>query len=276
MTRFGIRTREVETFYEKNADVLIAPLMAIQRGFNILDEIGNALLGSAFFMVRPYPPPHDLTPQIMSLNAWYMTQLHHHGRTVIDTYSDSLEGIEECQIDNPTLLMIADANLRKYFDELQDVSKHNLSLFGILDDNPSIRLARLRYSTNGDAPFCIPPTEKSKYQGLYAHDGAHVFYSVHNIGKLHKLKSSRKLDYLKRPSSNPSTMMIQLCNLQADDDPTAWASLPHRLRLAHEHIDTATVFPQPLHDLEAIKKYIPRYYDLIEDDDLNAIEEMED
>lgn len=184
--------------------------------------------------------------------------------------------IEECQINNPTLLMIADANLRKYFDELQDVSNHNLSLFGILDDNPSIRLARLRYSTNGDAPFCIPPIEKSKYQGLYAHDEAHVFYSLHNIGKLHKFKNSRKLDYLKRPSSNPSTMMIQLCNIQSDDDPTEWASLPHRLRLAHEHIDTATVFPQPLHDLEAIKKYIPRYYNFIEDDDLNAIEEMED
>lgn len=88
-------------------------------------------------------------------------------------------------------------------------------------------------------------------------------------------KDSRKLDYLKRPSSNPSTMMIQLCNLQTDD-PTEWASLPHRLQFAHEHLDTATVFPQPLHDLEVIKKYIPRYYDLIKDEDLNAIEGMED
>lgn len=185
--------------------------------------------------------------------------------------------IEECQINNHALLMIADANLRKYFDELKGLSEEKLSLFGILDENPHIRLVRLRYSANGDAPFCVPPIERSKYQGLYAHrDDDLVFYSLHNVANHRPRSNARKMDYLKKPSQNPSTMMIQLCNLQPDDDPAEWASLPHRLRLANEHINAATVFPQPLHDLEAIKKYIPRHYELIEDDDLNAIEEMED
>lgn len=84
-----IRAREVERLWERDADILIAPLMAIQRGFNILDEMEDgALLGSIFFLVRPYPPPDDLSPQIMSLNAWLMNQLQEGSRTLTDGYSE--------------------------------------------------------------------------------------------------------------------------------------------------------------------------------------------
>ena len=82
LTHGGIRTRKVETFYQHDADVLIAPMMAIQRGFNILDEWDNALLGTAFFLVRPFPTPFDLTPHVMSLNAWFMNHLSDNGRRV--------------------------------------------------------------------------------------------------------------------------------------------------------------------------------------------------
>lgn len=98
IAQFGIRTREVEEFHKYSADVLIAPLMAIQRGFNILDEIGNALLGTAFFLVRPFPPPHDLTPQIMSLNAWYLKQLKNYGRELNTRYTDSVEGVQAMRL----------------------------------------------------------------------------------------------------------------------------------------------------------------------------------
>ncbi len=65
-----IRRGEVEQLGDHDVDVLIAPLLAIQRGFNILDEQGGALLGSAFFLVRPYPVPDDLSQHVIGINAW--------------------------------------------------------------------------------------------------------------------------------------------------------------------------------------------------------------
>jgi len=65
-----IRRGEVEQLVEHDVDVLVAPLLAIQRGFNILDEQGAALLGSAFFLVRPYPVPDDLSQHVIGINAW--------------------------------------------------------------------------------------------------------------------------------------------------------------------------------------------------------------
>ncbi len=68
--------------------------MAIQRGFNILDDLGEALLGTAYFLVRPYPPPDDLNPQIMSLNAWLLDQLEAHYRMVKPEYGTTLQAID--------------------------------------------------------------------------------------------------------------------------------------------------------------------------------------
>ncbi len=65
-----IRRGEVEQLGNHDVDVLVAPLLAIQRGFNILDEQGGALLGSAFLLVRPYPVPDDLSQHVIGINAW--------------------------------------------------------------------------------------------------------------------------------------------------------------------------------------------------------------
>ena len=71
-----IRRGEIEQLRYRDADVLVAPLLAIQRGFNILDETGGALLGSAFFLVRPYPVPDDLSQHIIGMNDWVVKLLH--------------------------------------------------------------------------------------------------------------------------------------------------------------------------------------------------------
>ncbi|MCA0757013.1 hypothetical protein KP806_18285 [Paenibacillus sp. N4] len=60
---------ELERFSQETADVLIAPLQAISRGYNILDKNKSSLFGSVFFMVRPYPIPHDMTYLIQLLHA---------------------------------------------------------------------------------------------------------------------------------------------------------------------------------------------------------------
>lgn len=44
-----------------HGDILVVPMLAISRGYNIMDKTGKgALFGTSFFLVRPYPVPNDL------------------------------------------------------------------------------------------------------------------------------------------------------------------------------------------------------------------------
>jgi hypothetical protein len=70
----------VDQFADTGAWLLIAPLMAVERGHNILTEIeeasgnGNrdrvAAIGSVYFLVRPHSQPHDFSLAIHALNSW--------------------------------------------------------------------------------------------------------------------------------------------------------------------------------------------------------------
>lgn len=61
---------QVDQFASTNAWLLIAPLMAIERGHNILNEQRVAAIGAAYFLVRPHPRPQDLSYAVRSLNKW--------------------------------------------------------------------------------------------------------------------------------------------------------------------------------------------------------------
>jgi len=50
--------------------ILIAPLKAIERGHNIVDENGMAAIKAAYFLVLPHPSPDDLSYAIHSINRW--------------------------------------------------------------------------------------------------------------------------------------------------------------------------------------------------------------
>ena len=50
--------------------ILIAPLKAIERGHNIVDERGMAVIGAAYFLVLPHPIPDDLSYAIHAINRW--------------------------------------------------------------------------------------------------------------------------------------------------------------------------------------------------------------
>lgn len=60
----------IESFYRERAEVLIVPLLSVGRGYNILDQYGEALFGSVFFLVRPYPIPNDLNYLVQVLHAY--------------------------------------------------------------------------------------------------------------------------------------------------------------------------------------------------------------
>lgn len=65
----AIRRGEVGRFAAMDADILIAPAMAIERGHNIVDETGHSALGAVFFMVRPMAVPDDIQQRGCKLNG---------------------------------------------------------------------------------------------------------------------------------------------------------------------------------------------------------------
>lgn len=66
----GLQRGMVHTFADTGARLLIAPLLAVERGHNILNEIDQAAIGAVYFLVRPHPRPDDLGYAIQSINYW--------------------------------------------------------------------------------------------------------------------------------------------------------------------------------------------------------------
>lgn len=66
----SLQRGQVGRFAQTGAWILVAPLLAIERGHNILNEAGHAAIGAAYFWVRPHPRPDDLTLPIAAINAW--------------------------------------------------------------------------------------------------------------------------------------------------------------------------------------------------------------
>lgn len=64
-----VRRGEVSRFAQMNANILIAPAMAIERGHNIVDEYGHSALSAVFFMVRPMAVPDDIQQKGSKLNG---------------------------------------------------------------------------------------------------------------------------------------------------------------------------------------------------------------
>ncbi len=66
-----IRRGDLAMFAEDpSAEILVAPLMAVERGHNILNAQRNAAFGAALFLARPHPRPDDLSLAVFAINDW--------------------------------------------------------------------------------------------------------------------------------------------------------------------------------------------------------------
>jgi hypothetical protein len=74
-TDSAIRRGEIERLREKGQKLPIFPLLAFQRSYNILDDQGKALLGSAYFLVRPFPHPDDASLPVIGANAYAINEM---------------------------------------------------------------------------------------------------------------------------------------------------------------------------------------------------------
>lgn len=82
-----LRRGDVARFADDDtAEVLVAPLLAVERGHNILNEEGKAAFGTALFLARPHPRPDDLDLSVFAVNDWLSGMLRDEPR------SDDLDG----------------------------------------------------------------------------------------------------------------------------------------------------------------------------------------
>lgn len=59
---------DIELFAQKQGRILVAPLQAIGRRFNILNEARKAAFGAVYFLTRPMPHPHDVPAIAQEIN----------------------------------------------------------------------------------------------------------------------------------------------------------------------------------------------------------------
>ncbi|MGB9752774.1 hypothetical protein [Roseiflexus castenholzii] len=91
----GLQRGLVEQFGVGDAWILIAPLLAVERGHNILNERNEAAIGAAYVLVRPHPRPDDITYAIHAINRWALdssASLHQDDQR-LKTHQSSLEAI---------------------------------------------------------------------------------------------------------------------------------------------------------------------------------------
>ncbi len=88
----------VHQFANTGAWILIAPLLAVERGHNILNEDDEAAIGAAYFLVRPHPRPDDINYAIHSINRW-----------AVERCSDAAALAQECQEEQLTLERVGTA-----------------------------------------------------------------------------------------------------------------------------------------------------------------------
>ena len=70
----GIRRGQIRDLKDLDTQIVIAPLMALERGHNILNENMQAAFGAALFICRPMPVPDDWQTTVQQLNHWALTK----------------------------------------------------------------------------------------------------------------------------------------------------------------------------------------------------------
>jgi hypothetical protein len=85
--RRNLKRGLLQQFASTGAWLLIAPLLAVERGHNILNEENVAAIGAAYFLVRPHPRPDDINHAVYSINQWAIDALSDTTRIIEATYT---------------------------------------------------------------------------------------------------------------------------------------------------------------------------------------------
>ncbi|MCG5450968.1 signal recognition particle [Micromonospora hortensis] len=80
-----LRRGELTKFPDIGGQLLIAPLLAVERGHNIVIPGGKAAIGSVYFLARPHHRPDDITLATQAINDWAVRQVRGPGRRFTQT-----------------------------------------------------------------------------------------------------------------------------------------------------------------------------------------------
>lgn len=59
---------------QADGELLVAPLLAVERGHNIVVPGGKAAIGTLYFLARPHPRPDDIALAVQAVNDWAVRQ----------------------------------------------------------------------------------------------------------------------------------------------------------------------------------------------------------
>lgn len=185
----SITKDSLEIFEEitNNADICVAPLTIISRGYNILNNVGNSYFGSMFFLIRPYMVPGDFSS--------YIQMLHHYVNEIKDSillnYNDYSERIKkfrkECFMEFNKIIEIS------YWKKLKPREREIMSWFMLVP----IKQAIGRMQRNGndcnvyfcDVAFCNAIVSEEK-----PNDSNSILHSWYDI--LSKYKKDKVINAL--------------------------------------------------------------------------------
>ena len=74
-TWMTLRHGDVAEFPSRRGQILVAPLLAVERGHNIVLPSGKAAIGSVYFLARPHPRPDDIALAVQAINDWAVRQI---------------------------------------------------------------------------------------------------------------------------------------------------------------------------------------------------------
>ncbi|MDY7009057.1 MAG: hypothetical protein SWX82_35415 [Cyanobacteriota bacterium] len=112
----GIRRGKIQELKDTPVKLISGPLMAFERGHNILNERQKAAFGTILFLIRPMPVPDDWQTTVRFLNNW------------------ALSNIEETNYGQNTIHEQADEFVRQAFVQLINLTGRTSS-FRQLDEN---------------------------------------------------------------------------------------------------------------------------------------------
>ena len=70
-----LRRGDIATLRDTKAEILVAPLLAVERGHNILNAEHQAAIGTVYFLARPNPRPDDLGLAVHAVNDWIVRKI---------------------------------------------------------------------------------------------------------------------------------------------------------------------------------------------------------
>ena len=82
----AVKLSEVALF---NGRILVTPTLVMERGHNIVDELGNSHFNTLMLLVRPLPSPSDFTVHLQRINGAMMQQYYgKHSRCSLELCQD--------------------------------------------------------------------------------------------------------------------------------------------------------------------------------------------